>query len=452
MNGEIMKYMFFLIIGIGFIMTGCGSADHDHDDGIAYWTCPMHPEIRESEQTPCPLCGMDLTPVREDDGEDHPEEHGYNRSGAAEIEYWTCPMHPEIRDDEAGSCPICGMDLTPVYADHDDHASPDQPRGRLRITPNQQQIIGMTYDSVTVRRLQPTIRTVGRIRTDERRESEVTVRVEGWIEKTHVNETGVTVQRGQPLVTIYSPPLVSNQEEYIIAMNRGNETVARRARERLRLLGMPESEIRRIEETGEALLEVTLTAPFTGTILTKNVRDGMQVMPGMTLYEIADLSSVWLMADVYEDDLSNISLGQAVEFSIQGNGASSHGGRVAFIQPTVDPATRTLPVRIEVQNPEGSIRLDQYGWVSFITDLGERLSVHTDAVLHTGRRTVVFKEQGRGRFEPVEVHLGTRAEEYYEVLHGLAEGDRVVTSGRFWLDAESRLRGVGTEAVPVHEH
>jgi membrane fusion protein, copper/silver efflux system len=441
-----MKYLLIFAIVVSFIFIGCGSDDHDHDDGIAYWTCPMHPEIKESEQTPCPLCGMDLTPVYHDD-DNH--DHDQIQAGEPGIDYWTCPMHPEIKEDEPGSCPICGMDLTPVYADHENH---EEPRGRMRITPTQQQIIGMTYDTVQLRHLKPTIRTVGRVTTDERREAEITFRVDGWVEKTHVNETGVTVRRGQPLVTIYSPDLVSSQEDYLVSLRRGNNNVANRGRERLRLLGMPESEIQHLEEKDEALLEVTLTAPFDGTVLKKNVRDGIKVMPGMMLYEIADLRHVWLMADIYEDDLPFVSVGQQVEFSLQGNPGNSHNGRVTFIHPTVDPMTRTLPVRIEVPNPNQSIKLDQFGWVTFIDDLGERLSVHRDAVLKTGRRTVIFKELGRGRFEPVEVHLGPLAGNYYEVLHGLEDGDRVVTSGRFWLDAESRLRGIGTEAVPVHEH
>jgi membrane fusion protein, copper/silver efflux system len=442
-----MKYVLIIVIGMSVLLTGCGSDDHDHEDGIAYWTCPMHPEIRESEQTPCPLCGMDLTPVYEDthDG----TEHDHDADGDPEIDYWTCPMHPEIREDEPGSCPICGMDLTPVLADHGDGG---EPQGRLRIAPRQQQIIGMTYDTVASRPFRPAIKTIGRITSDERLEAELTVRVEGWVERTHINETGISVRQGQPVVTIYSPDLVSSQEDFLIALRQGNESIANRARQRLRLLGMPDSEIQRIEQNGEALLEVTLSVPLNGTVLKKNVRDGMKVMPGMTLYEIADLSTVWLKADVYEDDVPSISVGQRVEFMLQGNPGKTYEGRVAFIPPTVDPMTRTLSVRIEVDNPDQSIKIDQYGRVSFISDLGERLTVHKAAVLNTGRRTVVFKELGRGRFEPVEVHLGLLADDYFEVLHGLEEGDRVVTSGRFWLDAESRLRGVGTAAVQVHEH
>ncbi len=441
-----MKYILILLLGFGFLLIGCGSDEHDQNDDIAYWTCPMHPEIKEDEQTPCPLCGMDLTPVREDNDDEHDHEH--NDEG--EVEYWTCPMHPEIQEDEFGSCPICGMDLVPVHADTEEH---EEPRGRLRITTTQQQIIGMKYDTVLYRDLMPAIRTVGRITTDERREAEVTLRVEGWVEQTHVNETGVTVRRGQPLVTVYSPELISSQEDYLVARERGNENIAQRARERLRLLNMPESEIQKIEETGEPLMEVMLTAPFKGAVLKKNVRDGMKIDPGTPLYEIADLSTVWLIADLYEDDLPFVYKGQQVEFSLQGDPGKTANGTVSFIPPTMESATRTLSVRIELNNnPDQHIKIDQFGWVTFKEHLENRLTVHRDAVLRTGKRDVVFKELGRGRFEPVEVHLGPLAGDYYEVLHGLEEDDRVVTSGRFWLDAESRLRGVGTDAVPAHEH
>lgn len=396
-----MKYIFVLLTGFSLLLVGCGSEDHDHDDGIAYWTCPMHPEVKESEQTPCPLCGMDLTPV---------------------------------------------------YADHDDHDDP-APRGRLRIDPVQRQLIGMQFDTVQTRHLKADIRTIGEIVPDERRYAEVTLRVMGYVEKTHVNETGVTVRRGQPLVTVYSPDLVSSQEDYLIALKRGNENLANRARERLRLLNMPESEILRLEENGEVLLEVMLTAPSTGVVMKNNARDGMQIMPGMMLYEIVDLSNVWLIASVYEDDLPFIYEGQNVQFEIQGLSNDLLSGKVNFIPPMVDRMTRTVPVRINVPNNHGRVKVDQYGWVFFERDLGEELSVHRDAILMTGRGEFVFKEIETGRFSPVEVHLGPRAGEYFKVLHGLDEGDRVVTSGRFFLDADARLRGIGAEAAaPAHQH
>ncbi len=439
-----MKFILIFLIIVGFSISGCGSGEKQHDETIAYWTCPMHPEIKEDHKTTCPICGMDLAPVRYDNA----DEQDHNEHSDAKIEHWTCPMHPEIEDDQPGSCPICGMDLVPVHAAHDGQDDPAASRA-LRITPVQQQIIGMQYDTVKARSLQWNIRTIGRIFPDERRVTEVTLRVMGYVEKTHVNETGVQVRRGQPLVTVYSPDLVSSQQDYLVALRGNNQRLAERGRERLRLLNMPESEIRRLEESGEPLLEVTITAPFDGTILKKGVRDGMKIMPGMMLYEIADLSTVWLIVDVYEDDIPFIYTGQKTIFKLQGT-QGDREGQVTFIYPTIDPMTRTLRVRIEISNRNDNIRVDQYGWVTFVQDLGERLSVHRDAVLTTGKRSVVFKEVGRGRFEPVEVHLGPLAGNYYELLYGLKDGDRIITSGRFFLDAESRLRGTG--AMEGHGH
>jgi membrane fusion protein, copper/silver efflux system len=444
-----MKLLILILITVGFLVAGCSSKDHSHDDGIAYWTCPMHPEIKEDSQVGCPICGMDLTPVRQDDDDNH--RHNGTEHRETEIEYWTCPMHPEIKDDEPGSCPICGMDLIPVSADRlADIESSSQ--GRLRISPIQQQHIGMQYDSVKKRSLKSSVRTIGRIVPDERRVAEVTLRVMGYVEKTHVNETGIKVRNGQPLVTVYSPDLVSSQQDYMVALRSNNTELIKRSRERLRLLNMPESEIERLTSAGAPLEQVTLTAPFDGVVMMKNVRNGMQVMPGMMLYTIVDISHVWLIADIYEVDLPYIRTGQLVSFELQGIPGETFTGTVSFIPPMVNMMSRTVSVRIEIPNPQERIKIDQYGWVSFVEELGERLTVHRDAVLLTGKRAVVFKEVGRGRFDPTEVHLGPLAGEYYEVLHGLEENDRVVTSGRFFLDAESRLRGIGTTAVEIHQH
>jgi membrane fusion protein, copper/silver efflux system len=423
-----MKYILIFSVAFTFIIAGCGSGENKPDESIAYYTCPMHPEIKEDRPGSCPICGMDLTPVKHDGhDEDEPEEH----------------RQTEPQEDQVEAAP----------------------EATLRIAPVQQQIIGMQYDTVQTRHLQTTTRTVGRIVPDERKVTEVTLRVMGYVEKTHVNETGALVRRGQPLVTVYSPDLVSSQQDYLVTLKGDSRTIftrndgenpertlnkmAQRGRERLRLLNMPESEIRRLEQEGEPLLEVTLEAPYDGFIIKKEVRDGIKFMPGMMLYEIADLSTVWLIADVYEDDIPFIYENQTVQFTLQGNQGNQEG-RVTFIPPSIDPMTRTLPVRIEIPNRDGRIKVDQFGWVTFVQDLDKRLSVHRDAVLITGKRAIVYKTVGRGRFAPVEVHLGPLAEEYYEVLHGLEEGDRVVTSGRFFLDAESRLRGVG--AMAGHGH
>ena len=346
------------------------------------------------------------------------------------------------------------------HEDHSGHESTDDQEGRkgseqseaIPITPVQQQLIGMQLDTVRVRPLQKRIRTIGRLTHSEPNLAEIVTRVSGYIEKTYVNETGIHVHKGQELMTVYSPELVSNQQDYLTALEGNNQRLAERAKERLRLFHMPESEIERMEAKGEPLLEVALVSPVAGHIMDQKAIDGLKFEPGTMLYRINNHSKLWLLADIYENDLPFIQLGQEAEFEIEGRPGEIYRGTVDFIPPMVNSETRTIPVRIKVANPEFKLKMNQYGEVSFQKNLGETLSVHREAVLMTGKRAIVFKKIEEGRFEPVEVHLGRMAGDYYEVLHGLQNGDRVVTNGRFWLDAESRLRGAGAEAMMEHQH
>ncbi|MGF1669030.1 MAG: efflux RND transporter periplasmic adaptor subunit [Balneolaceae bacterium] len=361
-------------------------------------------------------------------------------------------------DDHTETVPVNQVSQTDK--DHSEHKAPGENDDQTEsasgetfpITPVQQQLIGMQLDTVKNRSLQKHIRTIGRLTHSEPNLSEVVARVSGYIEKTFVNETGVHVHKGQKLMTVYSPELVSNQQDYLTALEGNNHRLAERARERLRLLNMPESEIERMEGKGEPLLEVSLVSPVSGHIMNHNVMDGLKFEPGSMLYRINDHTKLWLLADIYENDLPFIQLGQKVEFAIQGRPGEKYDGIVYFIPPMMNKTSRTIPVRIKVSNPDFKLKMDQYGWVTIHEQLGETLSVHRDAVLITGKRAVVFKAAVEGRFEPVEVHLGPIAGDYYQVLHGVEDGDRVVTNGRFWLDAESRLRGVGAEAMPEHQH
>jgi len=314
---------------------------------------------------------------------------------------------------------------------------------QVSLTPRQQQLIGMEYDTVKVRPLERSFRTVGFLNHAEPNLSEIVPRVSGYIEEVYVGETGVHVMKGQDLLEIYSPELVSSQEDYLIALRRGNEEVARRARERLKLLYMQEEEIKRLEEKMEPLIKVKVKAPSRGHVMIMNVKKGMEFKPGDIFYRLNDHSRLWLHAEIYEDDLPFVEVGQEVEFEVEGRPGKNRTGVVSFMPPMANAKTRTIPVRIEVSNPDFSLKMNQYARVDFNNELGDKLTVHKSAVLRTGLRDVVFVETGKGRFEPVEVHLGLSSNEYYEVLHGLKEGDRVVTSGRFWLDAESRLRGSG---------
>ena len=336
-------------------------------------------------------------------------------------------------------------------AEHQDQ--PENTSGEtFPITPVQQQLIAMQLDTVEVRSLQKHIRTIGRLEHAEPNLTEIVTRTSGYIEKTYVAETGIHVRKGQKLVTVYSPELVSNQQDYLSALKGNNDRLAERARQRLRLLLMPESEIKRMESKGEPLLEVTLVSPVMGHIMKHNVSDGLKFEPGSMLYRLNDHSKLWLQADIYEEDLPFVRIGQKVEFEIQGRPGEIHEGTVDFIPPMMNNQSRTLPVRIEVQNPDFKLKMGQYGWVTFNENLGEFLAIHRDAVLMTGKRTIVFKKIEKGRFMPVEVQLGAMAGDYYRVLNGLESGDQVVVNGRFWLDAESRLRGIGVQSLSGHQH
>lgn len=336
-------------------------------------------------------------------------------------------------------------------ADQEGQAEPES-RETIPITPVQQQLIGMQLDTVKARSLQKKIRTIGRLTHSEPNLSEIVTRISGYIEKTYVNETGIHVHKGQELMKVYSPELVSNQQDYLTAKEGNNQQLAERARERLRLLHMPESEIERMESKGEPLLEVALVSPVSGHIMIQNAIDGLKFEPGTMLYRINNHSKLWLLADIYENDLPFIKVGQKAEFEIEGRPGDMYEGTVDFIPPMINPETRTIPVRIKVENPEFKLKMNQYGEVSFHENLGETLSVHRNALLMTGKRAIVFKVVEEGRFEPVEIHLGRMAGDYYEVLHGVQNGDRVVTNGRFWLDSESRLRGTGVPPMMDHQH
>jgi len=361
--------------------------------------------------------------------------------------------HTEIEPAAFNQTSQTGKDQveTEDSTEHKDHPG-NTPGETFPITPDQQQLIGMQLDTVKNRSLQKHIRTVGRLEHAEPNLTEVVTRISGYIEKTYVDETGIHVHKGQKLMTVYSPELVSNQQDYLSAMDANNPRLAERARERLRLLLMPESEIQRMESKGEPLLEVTLVSPVRGHIMKQNARDGLKFEPGTMLYRINDHSKLWLQADIYEEDLPFIELGQNAEFEIQGRPGESYEGTVDFIPPMMNNKSRTLPVRIEVSNPDFKLKMGQYGWVTFNKNLGETLSLHRDAVLKTGKRAIVFKKIEEGRFMPVEVQLGPIAGDYFQVLDGVESGDRVVTHGRFWLDAESRLRGVGVSTLPDHQH
>lgn len=326
--------------------------------------------------------------------------------------------------------------------------------GTVQITPERQQLIGVKFGTVEVKSLEKVIRTVGRVDYDEKRIVTVSPKIGGWIEDLYVDFTGMFVKQGDPLLTIYSPELVSTQEEYLLALQAkksltkspfpevagSGESLAESAKRRLKLWDISEGQIKTLEESGQTKKTLTLHSPFTGFVLEKAAYKGMNVMPGMALYKLADLSVVWLYADVYEYELPFIRLGQQASVQITYIPGETFTGKVIYIYPSLNPETRTAKVRFELGNSHGKLKPEMFANVEIKVHLGQKLAVPEGAIIDTGVRQLAIIDKGNGYFEPREVKVGAKVEGYYEVIKGLKAGERVVSSANFLIDSESKLK------------
>lgn len=421
-----------------------------------------------------------------------------DRSQAGGGGIWSCSMHPQVRMDHFDVCPICGMDLTPVGQAADaGEFDPEQ----MQLGEHARQMARVETASIEPRLLFREIRTVGKIDFDETRMAQIASRVNGRVDQVFADFPGTVVKQGDHLVKIYSPDLVSTQEEYLAATRReqriegaptGIASLAASARRRLALWGISEEQLEQILASGKAETHLVVYAPLGGTVVEKMVRAGQYVREGETLYAIADLSHVWLIVEVYETDLPWIRFGQAVQVAIEADPAASFMGQVGFIEPVLNEQTRTVRVRVILKNDDGKLKpgmfaqalvrvavmpdgtpaptglegkfacpmhpyvlsdhedtcrvcemaLEQIpGAPSPLTEPPVVLSVPADAVLTTGRRQLVYLETEPGAYRLVEPHLGPRTGDYYPVLHGLKAGDRVVTRGNFLLDSQFQISG-----------
>jgi Cu(I)/Ag(I) efflux system membrane fusion protein len=324
----------------------------------------------------------------------------------------------------------------------------------IHLSPAQRQMIGVTSATVEQTTLKKTIRAVARVDFDERRLTDVTFKIGGWVQDLFVDYTGRRVHKGEPLLTLYSPDLVTSQEEYLLALHtrdqlaqsslpearNGSHRLVEAARRRLLLWDLTPRQIQALEERGTPQTYLTLTAPASGIVVEKMVVNGMRVEPGMKLYRIADLSNVWLYADIYEHEVSLVRVGQTVATSLASYPGETFHGKIIYIYPYLDTQTRTNRIRLEFANLEGTLKPGMYANSEIEIDLGTPLTVPDSAVLQSGLRQLVFVDQGQGVFTPREIKVGVKADSHFVVLDGLAAGERVVTSGNFLLDSESKLQ------------
>ena len=389
-----------------------------------------------------------------------------------------CPMHPQVVADKPGSCPICGMDLVPIKAEPASPAAAPVKKTMYRSTMNPQEIsahpgkdsmgmemvafeaaastettpavlatvdipastrqrMGLMLGTVEKRPLAHEIRTSARIVSDETRLYHVTLKTEGWIEHFHTIYVGKFIQKGEPLMVIYSPELLTAQREFLNATHSANPDLVKATRRRLELLDMTADQIERLEKAGEPDRTVTLYAPTSGYVAERNIAAGHKVMPGEMLLTLADLSVVWADADIYESDLPLVKVGISAELTVN---SQVFTGKVTFVSPTVDPESRTMKARIEIPNPAATLKPEMFGTARLQFDLGEKLAIPVAAVMRTGEHAYAFRDGGEGKLEPVEIKVGNRSGNWFELLAGLKDGDQVVTSANFLVDSESQLK------------
>ena len=413
---------------------------------ILYWVDPMHPAYKSDKPGIAPDCGMKLEPVYADGGGPSGGAPTANRK----ILYYRDPKDPNYKAQQPGLNPQTGNELEPVYAD--DLSA--MPVGTVQITPEKQQLIGVKYGQVERSGGSRTIRAEAKIAFDETRIQHIHTKVEGWIDQVFVDYTGQLVKKGQPLMTIYSPDMLASQRELLLAAKgrdvmKNNplptafdqsESLLQAARRRLELWDLSESQINQVLKTGQPIKNVTLYSPIGGYVTDRKAFPQLKVMPDTDLYTIVDLSRVWIMADLFEYEAPNIHVGETASVTLQSVPGRKFTARINYIQPQVDPMTRTLKVRLDMDNPDLLLKPDMYATVEFHVNIPVQLTVPADAVLNAGERKTVFVDRGNGFFEPRQVTIGERNGDRIQILSGLSGGERIVTSGNFLIDSESQMK------------
>lgn len=435
-------------------------AGHDHGADTlpkpkpGQWYCPMCPEVISDTAGRCPVCNMFLTQV------------------PVPQTVYTCPMHPEVVSDDPGECPKCGMDLvesttTDEHADHTGDMGEAPVPGLVPVTieARRLQSIGIRTAEAAMREAEGQVRATGFVTPDESRLASLNLRLNGWVADLHVNQTGQKVERGELLLTVYSPELYQAQQDYIVARDAARapaeaavatlrEQLLLAARERLRLLGLPADEIKKLETSDLPSEILPLRSPFSGYVLEKNVTDGQYVTPDQTLLTIADLSRVWVLADVYERDLPHASVGQAVELTLDAHPLDRFRGKVTYVYPTISEVTRTVRIRIELDNSGFRLRPGMYAQVRLDRGGAPMLAVPADAVMDGGETRYVFVVHQGTHFEPRLVTTGRRTDDWIEIVKGIRAGETVVTGANFLIDSESRLQAAisGMGGPAGHDH
>lgn len=380
------------------------------------------------------------------------------------VDYYTCSMHPSVRSKDPGKCPICSMDLVPVEKKTEQPSEPAKKEGmeakeeqpsEFTVPVSRQQQIGVTYANVERKLLRHSIRAAGMVTHDKTRHWDYVARVQGYVEKLHVASAGERVDKDQPLLTIYSPDLLSTQRELVEALRLRDEARAKgsqpavadaerlveAAKRRLLLWNLTEKQLAELEESRKPTETLTLLSPVRGIVQDLPVDQGRSVMAGDHLVDVADLSGVWVWAEFYQDELPMLKKGLSVAITSSAYPEETFNGSIAVIDPFLNDAKRTGRVRLDIENAEMKLRPGMYVNAELTMDMGESLTVPVSAVMPTGKRSIVFVDKGEGKLEPRLVELGRKYGDVYAVKEGIKEGERVVASANFLIDAEAKVQG-----------
>jgi RND family efflux transporter MFP subunit len=451
------------VVAFAALSVGCGKAVQP----AGRHHCPMHPTYTADKPGDCPICGMRLVPIEE-------------KTAPTSVPAYTCPMHPAVTSDKPATCPECGMKLveTGARSRKSEVSTPTQPtdphaaapaagipgNATVEITSEGIRLAGVQTAPAVTGRLARSVRAVGTVTADETRIRHVHTKIPGWVEKLFVNFTGQAVRKGAPILSIYSQELVASQEEYLKAretaarfaaselpeVRKGGDDLAKAARRRLELFDVPSAFIDELERTATVQRTVTLDSPVSGFVTMKDVFEGQQVEPAMELFTIADLSRVWVEAEVYEYEAGSLRLGEKAVVTLPYDAATRLDGRITFISPTLDVSTRTLKVRFEFPNLGMALKPGMFATVELDSQPNEGIVIPDSAVMDTGERQVVFVSTGGGLFVPRVVTVGVRSGGRVQILSGIAAGEQVVIRANFLLDSESRLRAALTAPPPTH--
>lgn len=419
---------------------------------VLYWYDAMNPQHHYDKPGKAPD-GMDLVPMYAEQATPPAQNASAAAPAKAErkILYWYDPMHPQYKANKPGKAPDCGMDLVPKYAE--EQVATMAP-GSVMISTEKQQLIGVRTAPVQRETLVRDVQTSGQIMADETKVAHVHVKINGFIENVFVDYVGQVVKKGQPLFTLYSPDLVSTQEEYLIAKRgekslgssqfaeiaQSSQSLLRSTRDRLKLWDISDEQIKKLDESGEVSRTLTFFSPISGFVTDRKAFPQTSVTPDTELYTVSDYSTVWVNADIFEYEVPFVKVGQNTAMELSYYPGKTWNGHITFIYPTVDPTTRTVKVRMEFPNPDFQLKPQMFADVKLKINYGNQIVVPQEAVLDSGKEQTVFVAHEGGYFEPRRITTGAKVDGKVAVLSGLKAGETVVTSGNFLVDSESRLK------------